>query len=103
MNTDLRRFKIWSPPVPNAIINDPVLQNSILTTQYLSKRNDTASKQLNTHTHEHPSSTKRIFFGSTPNRDVANMPSYMDFLSIMLFIMCVTLPKTDTISSKLAI
>lgn len=28
----LRRFKIWSPPVTNAVINDPVLQDSILTT-----------------------------------------------------------------------
>jgi hypothetical protein len=37
LNTDLRRFKIWSPPVTNAVINDPVLQNSILTTQYLLK------------------------------------------------------------------
>ena len=26
----LRRFKIWSPPVANAVIKDPILQDSIL-------------------------------------------------------------------------
>ena len=31
----LRRFKIWSTPVANAVIKDPVLQDCILTTRYL--------------------------------------------------------------------
>ena len=31
----LRRFKIWSPSVANAVIKDSVLQDCILTTRYL--------------------------------------------------------------------
>ena len=31
----VRRLKIWSPPVSSAVIDDPVLQDSILMTQYL--------------------------------------------------------------------
>ena len=61
MSTDLRRFKVWSPPVTNAVINDPVLQDSILTTQYLPKRNNTASKQLNIPTLQYPSFVKIDF------------------------------------------
>lgn len=36
-NTYLWRFKVRSPPVTNAVINHPVLLNTILTTQYLPK------------------------------------------------------------------
>lgn len=36
-STHLWRFKVRSPPVTNAVINHPVLLNTILATQYLPK------------------------------------------------------------------
>lgn len=42
----LRRFEVRSPPVANAVIDHPVLLNTILTAQYLS--NTQSQSKLNT-------------------------------------------------------
>lgn len=46
ISTHLWRFKVWSPPVTNAVINHPVLLDTILTAQDLS--NTATVKTLNT-------------------------------------------------------
>jgi len=46
ISTHLWRFKVWSPPVTNAVINHPVLLDAILTAQDLS--NTATVKTLNT-------------------------------------------------------
>lgn len=46
VSTHLWRFKVWPPPVTNAVINHPVLLDAILTAQDLS--NTATVRTLNT-------------------------------------------------------